>query len=471
MDTPDPKLIAALENTPGNFLERLTALEQKVEELQIVDLQPLEVILHGRTVTLPVFLSPAEGVLVTDPIDSGYTGLFISGNGIEYGGSLYVMGNVVNGQLKIGISDGIFIAAGDETDPSYVQWVLGSGDVVGSITAFELADQTSSGIEIVGRQSTAADNSRVILNARDLSNNILASFHLVSRGDATFDFRSGTNDAKGQQSLVIQTNVKSADNAAINTVLYLDSYNKGTPADGFGTALAMRAEDTNGDMEGLGYFGWRYEDSAHGTERSNAILGSIIDSATYVESILPAAGHAAYVMVDGASNALDFSLSSANFTAGQALAAQININAPMRLRSVSVRNNDTASERKWNWGLYLQKTNTGNADENTLIQVAVGGTAETFTATVASLRTIAASSAPVYICPGVYWLIFQNQHASNTFALGRITGTSFGGVCQTKVITNPFGSTIDFVAATWTKSASVFGMRLNGDVFGQTAAF
>jgi hypothetical protein len=102
MDTPDPKLIAALENTPGNFLERLTALEQKVEELQIVDLQPLEVILHGRTVTLPVFLSPAEGVLVTDPIDSGYTGLFISGNGIEYGGSLYVMGNVVNGQLKIG---------------------------------------------------------------------------------------------------------------------------------------------------------------------------------------------------------------------------------------------------------------------------------------------------------------------------------------------------------------------------------
>jgi hypothetical protein len=301
-------------------------------------------------------------------------------------------------------------------------------------------------------------------------NNILASFHLVSRGDATFDFRSGTNDAKGQQSLVIQTNVKSADNAAINTVLYLDSYNKGTPADGFGTALAMRAEDTNGDMEGLGYFGWRYEDSAHGTERSNAILGSIIDSATYVESILPAAGHAAYVMVDGASNALDFSLSSANFTAGQALAAQININAPMRLRSVSVRTMTRPASVNGTGDCTLQKTNTATPMKhiNTGSRGRHGRNIHRDSGLPANHRGEQCTG--IYL-PGRVLADLSESTREQYVCTRQDHGHQLWSVCQTKVITNPFGSTIDFVAATWTKSASVFGMRLNGDVFGQTAAF
>jgi len=192
------------------------------------------------------------------------------------------------------------------------------------------------------------------------------------------------------------------------------------------------------------------------------------------QSILPAAGWLPYAMQDGASNMTNFSSASVVIAAaGDIYTIPININAPMLLRSVSVWNNDTATERTWNWSLFTQLYNIGSTDNNTLTRHAVGTAAETFTpAGAASLRTIAASSAAVYLPPGLYWLGVQNQHATNTFSLGRIAAvTNMGNTVQNKVVTNPVGTTLDFVAATWTRTGGVYGVRLNGDVFGESAAF
>jgi hypothetical protein len=196
-------------------------------------------------------------------------------------------------------------------------------------------------------------------------------------------------------------------------------------------------------------------------------------SGTLRRAYLPAAGWLPYVMQDGASNLLNFAAASATLTAnGHAVAIPVRFPAPALLRSVSIWNNDTTLQRTWNWSLFWQERNTGDSGENTQQSVSAGTAAETFTAAAASLRTIVAASAPKYIGPGLYWLVVQNQHASNSLALGVVAGvTALGNLAQAKVITNPMGSTLDFVAATWSKFGNVYGVRLNCDVFGQTSAF
>lgn len=159
---------------------------------------------------------------------------------------------------------------------------------------------------------------------------------------------------------------------------------------------------------------------------------------------------------------------------GGAIACAFFLAAPMMLRSVSVWNNNVNGARTWDWYLFQQYTQTEASAENTLHVVAQGSSAETFTAAAASRRTITAGSAPVYIPPGAYWMVIQCQHASNSFI---ITYQTYSGNMQTinleqeKTVTNPIGSTLDFVAATWTKGLKTFEITMNGEVFGQSAAF
>ena len=158
--------------------------------------------------------------------------------------------------------------------------------------------------------------------------------------------------------------------------------------------------------------------------------------------------------------------------AGGCVACPVVMESGMLLQSVKVRNLDTATARTWNWYLYEQYLNNGNAGENSLTRVAYGGSAETWTPSAASNRSIDANSAPVYLPPGIYWLVIQNLHATSTFSLGTTAaGTMALNAAQTKTIAGALGSTLDLVAATWTKTAGVPGARLNGRVFGQTAEF
>jgi len=160
---------------------------------------------------------------------------------------------------------------------------------------------------------------------------------------------------------------------------------------------------------------------------------------------------------------------------GGSAAIPILLSSHMLLQSVSVINTNTNLARKWRWDLYIEDLNNGNAGENNLRRIAACTADESFTATAASKRTIAAASAPVYLPPGLYWLAIQATDTSNLFTLKSTTSAdplfTTSSWVQTKTTTNPNGATLDFVAATWTKNDNLFGVRLNGRVFGETAAF
>lgn len=155
---------------------------------------------------------------------------------------------------------------------------------------------------------------------------------------------------------------------------------------------------------------------------------------------------------------------------GGALAIPVMLTGHMLLKSVTVTNSDASLTRTAEWRLYRQALNNGNSSENTLDEVANANGTWSFTAAGAALRTSAAS-ATVYLPPGLYWLVIRNTHASNTFI---VNWTATGHVinkAQTKTLGSALGSTLDFVAATWTKQTPVFAASLDGAVFGQTTAF
>jgi hypothetical protein len=190
------------------------------------------------------------------------------------------------------------------------------------------------------------------------------------------------------------------------------------------------------------------------------------------ERALSAMGWLPYAYQIGGGPA-DVSASGTNLALnGGVMATPVNLTASMLLESVSCWNGDTSLARGWNWTLYEQYLNNGNAGENTLTCVAYGTAAEVFTPGAASLRTIDAASKPAYLPPGLYWLCIQNTNTSRTFGLGGVgVGTMGLNTSQYKTLAIPLGATLDFVAATWSTAGKVYLVRLNGRVFGQTTSF
>lgn len=150
----------------------------------------------------------------------------------------------------------------------------------------------------------------------------------------------------------------------------------------------------------------------------------------------------------------------------------VHLPAPMLLQSVSVWNTDTATARTWGWDLYVHYANDGLSSQNTLTRIANSTADDSFTPSAASLRTVNAATLPTRLPPGLYWLAIQSRHATSSFDLGAIAPNAFApNTAQTKTTTNPNGATLDAVAATWTKVTGVYCARLDGRVFGGTAAF
>ena len=156
---------------------------------------------------------------------------------------------------------------------------------------------------------------------------------------------------------------------------------------------------------------------------------------------------------------------------GGSLAVPISIAAPMSLKSVSIWSTDSDTARTWGWDLYRDNVNDELLASNSLTRYALCSANETFTPSAASTRTIT-SSTTVRLSPGLYWIVIQNRHASNAFNIGAIAANAFApNTAQTKTTTNPNGATLDFVAVTWTKVTAAYCVRLNGEVFGGSAAF
>jgi hypothetical protein len=188
---------------------------------------------------------------------------------------------------------------------------------------------------------------------------------------------------------------------------------------------------------------------------------------------LPAVGFLPWVFAMGANPAQTFGTNTNLAANGGAFAAAVVLSAPMLLRSVSVFNNNSSLQRSWNWYLYVQYTQTEVSSENSLTLKANGTAAEVFTPGSTSERTILAATLPTFLPPGAYWLVIQCQHASNNFGVAGIAEGTFSDatISQTKTLAIPPGNTLDFHAATWTKVGTTLGARLNGEVFGESAAF
>lgn len=192
-----------------------------------------------------------------------------------------------------------------------------------------------------------------------------------------------------------------------------------------------------------------------------------IDNAVYSasrRSYLPGIGYLPFAMAMGADPTQTFSGSTTLAANGGAVAIPIFLTAPMMIKSVTIQNNDTATTRKWAWYLMSQSVNDNSISTPQSLATDVFCSApQEFTPAAASLRTIEASGFPVYAGTGLYWLIIQNQSASQTFALGNATGgTLLGYTALQNTLTNPLSSPIDFSVKDWTPLSTVPGVRING---------
>jgi uncharacterized glyoxalase superfamily protein PhnB len=125
----DPKLVNALLNSPENFITRIDELDERVTQLETASSPSIEQITGGRLTIADLIISPAEGVLVSDPQNVGYTGSFIAGDGLLFSGIYYVIGNVINGVLKTGFTDsGTLYAVDAEIEGTII---IGAGSAGG----------------------------------------------------------------------------------------------------------------------------------------------------------------------------------------------------------------------------------------------------------------------------------------------------------------------------------------------------
>lgn len=298
------------------------------------------------------------------------------------------------------------------------------------------------------------------------SDYVSATSHQVTGGVAS-DVGLGnvTNDAQTKASVVPNT-VPSAGQILVG--------NAG------GTAYAAVAMSGNGSLTSAGAIsitGIRSNTTALSSEgdlREDSSTHSVVYHDSQRERGLSVNGFAAYADPPG------FNSFGGNFGTALALAANggtalipIVVTAHFLADTLILRSTDTATARSAEWSIYQQYLNNGNSGENALTQVSSNlyGTFS-FTPVAASTQTSQATTPPVYLAPGVYWLALRNTSAAQSFGLGTTGAGSFApNVFQTKTLSSALGSTVDAVAATWTKSTAMPGVRLQGRVFGQTTVF
>lgn len=157
---------------------------------------------------------------------------------------------------------------------------------------------------------------------------------------------------------------------------------------------------------------------------------------------------------------------------GGSVAVPMRLVGHMLLQSVTVRSIDTTAQRDLEWRLYKQRLNNGNGGENTLDEIPGANGTLSFTPSAASNRTSTPGAPPIYLAPGLYWLVMRNTSGTQTFSVGRVVANALNvNVAQTKTLGSSLGATLDLVAATWAKTSDLPVARLDGRVFGQTTAF
>lgn len=155
---------------------------------------------------------------------------------------------------------------------------------------------------------------------------------------------------------------------------------------------------------------------------------------------------------------------------GGSAATAVVLEGHMLLESVTMRELSTAQQRG-PISFYVYEDRLDNSGTLSLVTGATGTLAQ-FTPSAASNRTINVTSPPVYLAPGVYWIVLRNENNSRAANAGGIAaGTMALNVMQTQTLGSAPGATLDFITG-WTKAATPWtGLRLNGRVFGQAVVF
>jgi hypothetical protein len=230
-----------------------------------------------------------------------------------------------------------------------------------------------------------------------------------------------------------------------------------------GAAVIMSG--TNAGRPSAGTGGRLYYDTdAHALYRDNGSSWDLVAGPV---------GWQAYAFPHGFSPFVGLANSAALAANGGTVVVPLVVTGPLLLESVSFWNLDTSTARgPVELAIFQEAVQVAGTLD--VVSGAVG-TLGSYTPSAAALRTIALTSPPVTLLPGVYWVALKNNHASNTLAIGWSSGAAnslAGNMAQTKTLsTSAFGSTLDLVAATWTKQTAMPGVRLNGRVLGQSGAF
>ena len=120
-----------------NPLDRLDAIESKMIDVNSAVVDSMDE-MTARTGDLVVdnLYTPAEGVEVTDPTDSSYTGGFQSSAGWTFGGVLYQFGAVLLGKLGVGFNNrGQLLAAAGNLLVDFRGIVLNQAHILAQLSA------------------------------------------------------------------------------------------------------------------------------------------------------------------------------------------------------------------------------------------------------------------------------------------------------------------------------------------------
>lgn len=168
----------------------------------------------------------------------------------------------------------------------------------------------------------------------------------------------------------------------------------------------------------------------------------------------------------GATNALA-AVSGGN---GGAVAWPVFVPSRFYFDTVYERNTDGGSTTRSAEFLLFQEVLAG--DSNTLNAVSGTYVSWSFSTSGANNRTHQITT-PQVLEAGMYWGIIRNTSASLVYTLQQLAGgTILPNQCQTKSIATLNGmTTLDFVAATWTKLTSMPTVVLQGRVFGQSTIY
>jgi hypothetical protein len=209
----------------------------------------------------------------------------------------------------------------------------------------------------------------------------------------------------------------------------------GTPAAGYLTHYVdangfMRAVDSNGSMSHLNVYGY-----------------------------MP------FALALGLSNSSDTGNTTTCAANGGSCAVPVLLNAPMLLYSVSVLQASTSGARTWGWDLYEGTTDSSVNGA----RIATCSANDSFTASAVSVRTITALNGPIYLAPGLYWVVVQSRHATQTFVLSSPSTHPMNlTLSRTKTTTNPNGATLDLVTG-WAANQNSAHVRLNGVIPGESS--